>query len=117
MALNVVSVTGTFFTSSASGVTGPAAGSLSFATSDILWNTSGVYVGIVASTGATFNQSGTITPVQLLAMDNAGFSGNWFWTVTIESGGTTYPTRKLVVDFANGATQDISALLATSTLI
>lgn len=116
MALNVVSVTGTFFSSSAGGNTSPAAGSMTFVTSDLLWNTSGVYVGLIEPVGTSFNQSGVIAPVELLSMDNAGFSGNWFWLVTIVSGGTTYPQRKILVNFSNGATQDITALLATSTL-
>lgn len=117
MALNVVTVTGTFYTASASGVTGPAAGNIDFVASDVLWNTAGPYVGVIQPTGTSFNQSGVITPVQLLAMDNAGFSGNWYWTVTITSNGTSYPPRKITVDFATGATQDIAALLANSVVI
>jgi hypothetical protein len=117
MALNVVTVTGTFFTSSAAGAIGAASGNINFTASDILWNTSGIYVGIVLTESESFNQSGIIAPVQLLAMDNPGFSGNWFWICTIESNGITFPARKLTVDFANGATQDISALLATSTIL
>ncbi len=113
---NVVTVTGTFYTASASGVVQPAAGNITFTPSDLLWDTTGVYVGMIEPVGESFNQSGAIAPIPLLAMDNAGFSGNWCWLVTIESGGTTYPTRKLLVNFSNGATQDISVLLATSTL-
>lgn len=117
MALNVVSVTGTFFTSSASGVSGAAAGSINFTANDILWNTSAPYVGIIDPVDTSFNQSGVINPIELLAMDNAGFSGNWFWVCTITSGGIVFPARKLLVNFANGATQDITALLATSVLV
>lgn len=117
MALNVVDVTGTFYTASAAGATGAASGNLVFTASDILWNTSGPYVGVIEQTGANFNQSGQIEPVSLLAMDNSGFSGNWYWILTITSNGITFPQRRLTVDFANGATQDISALLATSTVI
>ena len=117
MPLNVVAVTGTFYTASASGNTGAASGNMTFAASDILWNTAGLYVGIIEPVGTSFNYSGVIAPIGLLAMDNPGFSGNWYWVVTIISNGVTYPPRKLLVDFANGATQDISALLATSTLL
>lgn len=117
MALEVVNVTGTFYASSAGGVTTPAAGQIDFYASDILWSTSDAFVGIVNPTGTNFNASGTIQPVGLLAMDNPGFSGNWYWVAIITSNGTIFPARKLLINFANGATQDLSTLLAASTIV
>ncbi len=116
MALNFVTVTGQFYAASPAS-SNPAAGSILFHASDILWSTAGVYVGTLNDVGCTFNSAGQLTNCMLLAMDNAGLSGNWCWQCTITIGALTFPTRKLAVNFANGATQDLSALLNASTLL
>lgn len=115
MALNFVTVTGTFYDASPSG-SSAASGSILFVASDLIWDVTGTFVGVINNVGTTFNASGQIS-VELLAMDNAGLSGNWGWLCTVTMSGVTYPQRKLVVNYANGATQDISALLANSTLV
>jgi hypothetical protein len=112
MALNFVTVTGTFLNGDGS----PAAGSAQFMMSDLLWSTTGLFCGAVSPVGATFDSQGKIS-VPLLAMDNAGFSGNWSWLVTISVSGLAFPQRSIIVDFANGPTQDISALLNTGKLV
>ena len=110
MALNFVTVTGTFITPAGT----PDGGSLQFAPSDIIW-LPGSWVACLPSFGATLNGSGQFS-VSLLAMDSTGISGNWAWVMTMNLHGMVYPARKLTIDFANGASQDISTLLQTSTL-
>jgi len=113
---NFVNITGTILTGN--GIA--SAGQVVFQMSDLLWNTTNLYVGIEPSVGCSFDANGlfpTNPPVQLLAMDNAGFSGNWSWWVTFTIGGVQFPTRSLIVNFANGPTQDISILLSTSAVV
>jgi hypothetical protein len=55
--------------------------------------------------------------VQLWAMDNPGISTNWKWMVSGEVGNNAMPARHITVNYANGATQDLSDLLAAGTLV
>jgi hypothetical protein len=110
MALEYVTVTGTFLTA----VGNADSGSLMFTPSDIIWDP-GNWVAALPASGVTLNPSGQFS-LSLLAMDSAGLSGNWQWVVTMTLHGTVYPARKLTINFANGATQDLSTLLQTSTL-
>ena len=108
---NYVVVTGTFINAAGQ----PNAGNVLFEMSDICWDTSAPWVGVIAPVGVTLSTSGTLS-VSLFAMDNAGVSGNWFWKCTITLSGIIYPARLLTVAYAAGATQDLSALLNTSKL-
>ncbi len=120
MAWNYVTVTGTFYIGSGTNV-GDGAGSVLFTASDILWDVAGgPFVAALMPVSAPINAGGTfgtgVAAPQLFAMDNAGISGNWFWICQVQISGSTWPLRKLIVNFANGATQDIATLLGTSTV-
>jgi hypothetical protein len=117
--MNYVTITGTFYIGTGSEV-GQGAGSALFTASDILWDSTSFFVAMLAPVNAPINANGTFptdaTAPQLLAMDNAGISGNWNWLCQLQINGTTWPVRKLTINYAAGATQDISVLLGASTL-
>ncbi len=120
MAWNYVTITGTFYIGSGTAV-GEGAGSVLFTSSDILWDATGVFVAALMPVSAPINAGGTFgtgtSAPQLFAMDNPGISGNWNWICQVQINGSTWPLRKLVVNFANGATQDLATLLGTSTIV
>jgi hypothetical protein len=109
--LNFVQLTGTFI----NGLGQPNSGDILFEMSDILWDATDKWIGIIAPIGAPINSQGTFA-VSLLAMDNGSISGNWSWKCTMHLDGLTFPPRLLAVNFAAGAVQDISGLLTTSKL-
>lgn len=119
---NFVSITGTFYIAS-NGNVGQAAGGVTFTASDLVWDTTtgSQFVGAVLPVSATVSDAGTLptgtNAPQLLAMDNAGYSGNWAWICVVEVSGVVWPARKITVNYANGATQDLSTLLQASTLV
>lgn len=120
MAFNYVTITGTIFIGSGASV-GQGAGGVTFTSSDILWDATGLFVAVLEPVSAPINANGTFATgtaaPQLFAMDNAGISGNWSWICTAQISGQTWPARKLIVNYANGASQDFSTLLGTSTLV
>jgi hypothetical protein len=119
MAFNYVTITGTIFIGSGAAVS-QGAGGVTFTSSDIIWDASGLFVAVLEPVNAPINVNGTFATgpaaPQLFAMDNAGISGNWSWICTVEIGGQTWPARKITVNYSIGPTQDFSTLLGTSVL-
>lgn len=111
MALNFVEVTISPVDFNVSAV----GGNLVFEPSDIVWDDSAGLVSIGAPEGGAIPNSGTLM-VSLFAMDNAGVSTNWKWRMTGQINGITIKPRLLIVNFANGASQNLSTLLDTSVL-
>lgn len=95
---------------------GPVGGHLDFTVSDLVWAPTLALFSAGATVGVTFGAGSPAWAISLFATDNAGISTNWKWKLTGNVNGFVFPPRLLTVDFANGATQDLSALLATSTL-
>lgn len=97
----------------------PPAGGLHFQVSDFVWDaTAGTLVVVPAidleAYGANVSAG---TQIPLLAMDNPTLNTSWSWTITASLPGVTgLPVRKLAVNYANGPTQALSALLAASTV-
>jgi len=86
--------------------------------SDLMWAPSALIIGTIGNlgdVGGPLNPSGQRGD-NLFAMDN-GFSTNWTWIVQVSICGYTFPKRAITVNFANGATQDLSTLLVSSTLV
>lgn len=110
---NYVAVTGTLITQSGA----PSSGTLRFAVSDVVWNTSAPWVASVDPVGYTLPSSGMLTEINLLAVDNAGLSANWYWTLDMSLNGSTFLTRKVPVLYSNGDSQDITRLLDLSTVL
>ena len=106
--LNTVTVTGQYF----DGNTGAyAGGSVSFQMTDQVYAlVAGVCV-LSSVVTAQLNASGSFS-VNLLAMDNAALSQNWYWQYTGTIQGVALPVKRLTVMFAWGPTQTIAQLLA-----
>lgn len=93
----------------------PVGGNLIFEPNDLVWDDSAGLVSIGAPEGGAIPLTGTLV-VNLFAMDNAGVSTNWKWRMSGQVNGIAIPNRLLIVNFANGATQNLTTLLDTSVL-
>ena len=96
----------------------PSSGHLHFEVNDLVWVTALNAVTVIdpvdVYANGGFAGQGS---VNLLAMDNPGFSTNWAWILSGDSMGFSFPPRLLTVNFANGPQQPLTSLLAASTLV
>lgn len=106
---NVVTVTGNL-RSNAEGV--PASGTVTFETTNVIWDVDTNTVWAPPAIGATLDTNGAFT-VTLLAMDNSSLSNKWEWRVTIDIQGTVFVPWYLAVNWkkGDGAQQDFADLL------
>lgn len=97
-----------------------AGATLTFTPSDFIWDTASNGLVVVSplqftATGGDWQKG---AQVSLMAMDNPTLSKNWTWLLlgSVE-GLPPIPPRALTVAYANGPTQSLGALLATSTVV
>lgn len=90
---------------------------LSFLPSDMVWSDEFNLIGGIQPVYVQANGQLLQFTWELYAMDNAGVSDNWYWVMSGTINGIEILPRKLIVNFANGATQNLSTLLDASTVI
>lgn len=96
----------------------PVAGQLLFEVNDLIWTTDpGTSLfSMGTAIGVTFGNGSPGWTVDLFATDNSGISNNWRWRFSGSINGIEFPSRLLLVPFAGGAQQTLTALLLNSVL-
>jgi hypothetical protein len=112
--VNMVTVTGKAVTMAYQA--GPPSGTLYFAPTDICWSVTNLLFGNLPTVGVELDATGSFS-TQLFAMDNAGISSNWSWSVSGTLNGIVFASRKINVLYANGDTQTMEFLLSSSQLM
>ena len=112
--INMVTVVGQALTMAYQ--SGPASGTLYFSPNDICWSINYAMAGNLPTVGVTLDATGSFS-TELFAMDNAGISSNWSWTVQGTLNGIAFAQRKISVLHANGDSQRFEDILNSSQLM
>lgn len=96
-------------------------GNISFFPSDYVWDnvTKRIVVVQPIQFSATDGVSGDPVVISFLAMDNTDLNSTWAWIMRADIPGLPLepPLRKLTVNFAAGADQNLTDLLENSTVV